>query len=96
MYNPHESMALYGMAQLRENPYPIMGNILDHAAKVNYAADNAGGLGGGQRAIARQQNALDVYNSISTALADSQLKNNKLRMAYLDAAANMGDKAAAR
>ena len=94
--NPYESMALYGMSQLRDNPYPIMGNILDHAAKVNYAADNAGGLGGGQRAIARQQNALDVYNSISTALADSQLKNNKLRMAYLDAAANMGDKAAAR
>lgn len=94
--NPYENTALYGMAQLRENPYPIMGSILDHAAKVNYAADNAGGLGGGQRAIARQQNALDVYNSISTALADSQLKNNKLRMAYLDAAANIGDKAAAR
>lgn len=94
--NPYENMALYGMAQLRDNPYPIMGNILDHAAKVNYAADNAGGLGGGQRAIARQQNALDVYNSISAALSDSQLKNNKLRMAYLDAAANMGDKAAAR
>lgn len=96
MYNPHENMALYGMSQLRENPYPIMGSILDHAAKVNYAADNAGGLGIGQRAVQRQQNALDVYNSISTALSDSQLKNNKLRMAYLDAAANMGDKATAR
>lgn len=94
--NPYENMALYGMAQLRNNPYPIMGNILDHAAKVNYAADNAGGLGIGQRAVQRQQNALDVYNSIQTALSDSQLNNNKLRMAYLDAAANMGDKAAAR
>ena len=94
--NPYENMALYGMSQLRDNPYPIMGNILDHAAKVNYAADNAGGLGIGQRTVQRQQNALDVYNSIQTALSDSQLKNNKLRMAYLDAAANMGDKAAAR
>ena len=73
-----------------------MPQIYENTAKGMDAIENAGGLGGGQRNLSKLAAIENVNKTIANLLSDNQLQNNKLRMAYLDAAANMGDKDAAR
>lgn len=63
--NPYESTALNAMNNLSVNTYPILPQIYDNMAKGMYAINNAGGLGGGQRTLARLAAITDAGNNIA-------------------------------
>lgn len=77
--NPYEQQALYTLGQQQENPYAIIPELYDEYAKGMYAISNAGGLGGGQRALAR----LTAMNN---------LMNQSAKLQQATQAANIGHK----
>jgi hypothetical protein len=77
--NPYESTALNAMNNLSVNTYPIMPQIYDNMAKGMYAINNAGGLGGGQRTLARLAAITDAGNNIARLQASAQEKQNDYR-----------------
>lgn len=94
--NTWEAPALNTMRNIRTNAYPIMPQIYDNMAKGMYAIDNAGGLGGGQRTLARLAAITDAGNNIARLQAAAQEQNNKYQQDYAQAALNAGNADAAR
>lgn len=94
--NTWEAPALNIMRNIRTNAYPIMPQIYDNMAKGMYAIDNAGGLGGGQRTLARLAAITDAGNNIARLQAAAQEQNNKYQQDYAQAALNAGNADATR
>ena len=65
------------MGGIRANPYPIMQDLVNQAGYARYMANNAGGIGAGQRTIANM--TANMNNSIAraNAILNVQDKNNQ-------------------
>lgn len=94
--NTWEAPALNIMRNIRTNAYPIMPQIYDNMAKGMYTIDNAGGLGGGQRTLARLAAITDAGNNIARLQTAAQEQNNKYQQDYAQAALNAGNADATR
>jgi hypothetical protein len=94
--NPYESTALNAMNNLSVNTYPILPQIYDNMAKGMYAINNAGGLGGGQRTLARLAAITDAGNNIVRMNTAAQEKQNDYRQGWAQAALTAGSDDARR
>lgn len=92
--NPFESQALYTLGQQRENPYAIIPELYDEYAKGMYAISNAGGLGGGQRALARLSAMNNFMNQSAKLQQAAQAANIGHRQTYANALLTAGSKSA--
>lgn len=92
--NPFESQALYTLGQQRENPYAIVPELYDEYAKGMYAISNMGGLGGGQRALARLSAMNNFMNQSAKLQQTAQAANIGHRQTYANAFLTAGAKSA--
>lgn len=92
--NPFESQALYTLGQQRENPYAIVPELYDEYAKGMYAISNMGGLGGGQRALARLSAMNNFMNQSAKLQQAAQAANIGHRQTYANALFTAGAKSA--
>lgn len=88
--NPNAAKGLYILGQQQENPYAIIPELYNEYAKGMYAISNAGGLSGGQRALARLS-ALNNLTAQSAKLQQAaQAANIAHRQTYADAMLRYG------
>lgn len=94
--NPYEQSALNDLAGLRINEYPIMNRLNQQRAEADFAIDNSGGLGGGQRARIRSANLAGTQRSMADALINIQNQNNQYTSQLASAKMNLGAQRAQR
>jgi len=85
---------LYTLGQQRENPYAIVPELYDEYAKGMYAISNMGGLGGGQRALARLSAMNNFMNQSAKLQQTAQAANIGHRQTYANAFLTAGAKSA--
>lgn len=88
--NPYESTALYTLGQQQENPYAILPSLYDQYAKGMYAISNSGGLGGGQKTLARLTAMNNLMNHSAAMQEAVQKANIGHRQTYANALLNAG------
>ena len=94
--NPYEKKALNDLYGLRANVYPILPSIYDTQAKGMYAIANSGGLGGGQRTLARLAATSGTQQNIANMLLNAQNQNNQYLAQAANASLTAGNNAAQR
>lgn len=94
--NLYETRALAGLAGLQYNPYPILGQLRDRQAYLNYALNNSGGLSGSQKYLGRIANANNMYRATADLLTGLQERNIGLGSNYFNTMANLGAQQAQR
>lgn len=92
--NPYEQQALYTLGQQQENPYAIIPELYNEYAKGMYAISNAGGLGGGQRTLARLTAMNNLMNQSAKLQQATQAANIGHRQTYANALLTAGAQSA--
>lgn len=92
--NPYEQQALYTLGQQQENPYAIIPELYNEYAKGMYAISNAGGLGGGQRALARLTAINNLMNQSAKLQQATQAANIGHKQTWANAMLSAGAKSA--
>lgn len=94
--NKYESRALNDLYSLQVNPYPIIPELYNQYAKTMAAIDRSGGLGGGQRALARMAAMNNTQLNTAKLLAGAQEQNNAYKAQSANASLNAGNADAQR
>lgn len=94
--NPYEQSALYDLAGLRINQYPIINQINQATRTADNAIRTSGGLSGYQRSVLRSSNLRNTQKSISDALIGVQAQNNQYRAQLANAKMQLGSQQAQR
>lgn len=89
--NPYQSVALRGLNNLRYDIIPSLNAVRDAEARSNYAINNAGGLSGAQKYLARIANTAGTQRNLANVYATANEANNKYRAAYYDALNRAGE-----
>lgn len=89
--NPYQSVALRGLNNLRYDIIPSLNAVRDAEARSNYAINNAGGLSGAQKYLARVANTAGTQRNLANVYAAANEANNKYRAAYYDALNRAGE-----
>lgn len=89
--NSYQGAALRGLNNLRYDVYPQLRAIRDAESRSNYAINNAGGLSGAQRYLARVANTANTQRNIADVYATANEANNKYRASYYDALNRAGE-----
>lgn len=92
--NPYEQQALYTLGQQQENPYAIIPELYNEYTKGMYAISNAGGLGGGQRALARLTAINNLMNQSAKLQQATQAANIGHKQTWANAMLSAGAKSA--
>ena len=93
--NPNKGKAMNILAGLRPNELPIINGLTDAQAKAMYALDNAGGMSGAQKYLARVGMLRNTQKSIYDALFGLQGQYNQLRSQYANSLLSSGAQEAA-
>lgn len=80
--NPYEGRALQGLGSLRYNIYPELREYGNALRQSKYALDQAGGLTGGQKLLARTSMYNDYINNISKLYQNADKVNNQYKSDY--------------
>lgn len=88
--NPNKGKAMNILAGLRPNELPIINGLTDAQAKAMYALDNAGGMSGAQKYLARVGMLRNTQKSVYDALFGLQGQYNQLRSQYANALLTSG------
>lgn len=94
--NPYTANVLQGLAGLQYNPYPIINQLKNRQAYLNYSLNNSGGLSGSQKYLGKIANANNMYKVTADVLTDLQERNLGLRSNYYSTMANLGAQDAQR
>lgn len=94
--NPYAQDAFAAMNEIKNNPYPTLQQLRDAEARTKYALDQAGGLGSGQKMLARIAQQGLTQNAWAKSLADTQAYNNAQKMAVQNAKLQTGYQDATR
>ena len=94
--NPYAQDAFAAMNEIKNNPYPTLWQLRDAEARTKYALDQAGGLGSGQKMLARIAQQGLTQNAWAKSLADVQAYNNAQKMAVQNAKLQTGYQDATR
>lgn len=89
--NPYQGVALRGLNNLRYDIIPSLNAVRDAEARSNYAINNAGGLSGAQKYLARIANTAGTQRNLANVYATANEANNKYRAAYYDALNRAGE-----
>lgn len=89
--NPYQSVALRGLNNLRYDIIPSLNAVRDAETRSNYAINNAGGLSGAQKYLARIANTAGTQRNLANVYATANEANNKYRAAYYDALNRAGE-----
>ena len=89
--NPYQATALRGLNNLRYDIIPSLNAVRDAEARSNYAINNAGGLSGAQKYLARIANTAGTQRNLANVYATANEANNKYRAAYYDALNRAGE-----
>lgn len=89
--NPYQGTALRGLNNLRYDIIPSLNAVRDAEARSNYAINNAGGLSGAQKYLARIANTAGTQRNLANVYAAANEANNKYRAAYYDALNRAGE-----
>lgn len=89
--NPYQGVALRGLNNLRYDIIPSLNAVRDAEARSNYAINNAGGLSGAQKYLARIANTAGTQRNLANVYAAANEANNKYRAAYYDALNRAGE-----
>ena len=89
--NPYQGTALRGLNNLRYDIIPSLNAVRDAEARSNYAINNAGGLSGAQKYLARIANTAGTQRNLANVYATANEANNKYRAAYYDALNRAGE-----
>lgn len=93
--NPNKGKAMNILAGLRPNELPIINGLTDAQAKAMYALDNAGGMSGAQKYLARVGMLRNTQKSVYDALAGLQGQYNQMRSQYANSLLSSGAQEAA-
>lgn len=88
--NPNKGKAMNILAGLRPNELPIINGLTDAQAKAMYALDNAGGMSGAQKYLARVGMLRNTQKSVYDALFGLQGQYNQLRSQYANSLLSSG------
>lgn len=94
--NPYQQVALNGLNQLRQNPYPAIRAAYDAESRNTYNMQNAGGLTGAQRYYGMIGNAIANQRGIADIYANTEAQNNALRSQYYNSLLKEGNEIATR
>lgn len=94
--NPYEQDAFAALNELKNNPYPTLWQLRDAEARTRNALDSSGGLGAGQKMLARIAQQGVTQSQWAKALADTQAYNNAQRAALANAKLTAGNQDATR
>ena len=94
--NPYEQDAFAALNELKNNPYPTLWQLRDAEARTINALDSSGGLGAGQKMLARIAQQGVTQNQWAKALADAQAYDNAQRAALANAKLTAGNQDATR
>lgn len=89
--NSYQGAALRGLNNLRYDIIPSLNAVRDAEARSNYAINNAGGLSGAQKYLARIANTAGTQRNLANVYAAANEANNKYRAAYYDALNRAGE-----
>lgn len=89
--NPYENIALNGLSRLRYDVTPAVRAARESESRSNYAINNAGGLTGAQKYLARIQNAANAQRAIADIYGTAQINNNKYRSDYYNQLLSAGE-----
>lgn len=93
--NPNKGKAMNILAGLRPNELPIINGLTDAQAKAMYALDNAGGMSGAQKYLARVGMLRNTQKSVYDALFGLQGQYNQMRSQYANSLLSSGAQEAA-
>ena len=88
--NRNVGRAMNILAGLRPNELPIINGLTDAQAKAMYALDNAGGMSGAQKYLARVGMLRNTQKSVYDALFGLQGQYNQLRSQYANSLLTSG------
>ena len=88
--NPNKGKAMNILAGLRPNELPIINGLTDAQAKAMYALDNAGGMSGAQKYLARVGMLRNTQKGVYDALFGLQGQYNQLRSQYANSLLSSG------
>lgn len=94
--NPYAQDAFAAMNEIKNNPYPTLSQLREAEARTRYALDSSGGLGSGQKMLARIAQQGLTQNAWAKSLADTQAYNNAQKMAVQNAKLQTGYQDATR
>lgn len=94
--NPYAQDAFAAMNEIRNNPYPTLSQLRDAEARTRYGLEQSGGLGSGQKMLARIAQQGLTQNAWAKSLADTQAYNNAQKMAVQNAKLQTGYQDATR
>lgn len=89
--NSYQGAALRGLNNLRYDIIPSLNAVRDAETRSNYAINNAGGLSGAQKYLARIANTAGTQRNLANVYAAANEANNKYRAAYYDALNRAGE-----
>lgn len=89
--NPYENIALKGLSQLRYDATPAVRAARESESRSNYSINNAGGLTGAQKYLARIQNAANTQRAIADIYGTAQINNNKYKQDYYNSLMSAGE-----
>ena len=94
--NRYEGAVLRGLAGLQYDPYPILNDLKNRQAYLNYGLTNSGGISGAQKYLGKIANAANMYKATADAYANLQDRNIGLRSNVFSTMANLGAQDAQR
>lgn len=94
--NTYEGAVLRGLAGLQYNPYPILNDLKNRQAYLNYGLTNSGGISGAQKYLGKIANAANMYKATADVHANLQDRNIGLRSNLFSTMANLGAQDAQR
>lgn len=94
--NLYAQDAFAALNEIKNNPYPTLWQLREAEARTRNALDSSGGLGAGQKMLARIAQQGVTQSQWAKALADTQAYNNAQKMAVNNLKISTGAQDAAR